>query len=118
MGSARIRHPRSLSRLWRRMALPAAVVALALMAAGCSGNNTTASGNTPVKGGVAVFAEPPDSPPNYIFPFMTAADSSNVNLFDFTYLMYRPLYWFGVGSQPVFNPPSASPVRPYSAAGM
>ncbi len=104
MGSARIRHPRSLSRLWRRMALPAAVVALALMAAGCSGNNTTASGNTPVKGGVAVFAEPPDSPPNYIFPFMTAADSSNVNLFDFTYLMYRPLYWFGVGSQPVFNP--------------
>ena len=104
MGSARIRHPRSLSRLWRRMALPAAVVALALVAAGCSGNNTTASGNTPVKGGVAVFAEPPDSPPNYIFPFMTAADSSNVNLFDFTYLMYRPLYWFGVGSQPVINP--------------
>jgi peptide/nickel transport system substrate-binding protein len=86
------------------MALPAAVVALALVAAGCSGNNTTASGNTPVKGGVAVFAEPPDSPPNYIFPFMTAADSSNVNLFDFTYLMYRPLYWFGVGSQPVINP--------------
>jgi peptide/nickel transport system substrate-binding protein len=104
MRSARIRRSRSLPRLWRRMALPAAVVALALVAAGCSGNSSTASGNTPVKGGVAVFAEPPDSPPDYIFPFMTAAESSNVNLFDFTYLMYRPLYWFGVGSQPVFNP--------------
>jgi peptide/nickel transport system substrate-binding protein len=104
MGSARVRYPRSLSRLWRRIALPAAgVIALALAAGACSSNNNTASGNTPVKGGVAVFAEPPDSPPDYIFPFMTAADSSNVNLFDFTYLMYRPLYWFGVGSQPVFN---------------
>jgi peptide/nickel transport system substrate-binding protein len=87
------------------MALPAAgVIALALVAGACSNNNNnTASGNTPEKGGVAVFAEPPNSPPDYIFPFMTAADSSNVNLFDFTYLMYRPLYWFGVGSQPVFN---------------
>jgi peptide/nickel transport system substrate-binding protein len=94
------------SRSWRRrrlVLLAAGVAALALVAAGCSGNSSS-SGSTPVKGGVAVFAEPPDSPPNYIFPFMTAALSSNVNLFDFTYLMYRPLYWFGVGSQPVFNP--------------
>ncbi len=49
------------------------------------------------------MAEPPASPPDYIFPFMTAALSSNVNLFDFTYLMYRPLYWIGEGTQPVFN---------------
>jgi peptide/nickel transport system substrate-binding protein len=104
MGSAHARHAGS--RSWRRrrvVLLAAGVAALALVAAGCS-SNSSASGSTPVKGGVAVFAEPPDSPPNYIFPFMTAALSSNVNLFDFTYLMYRPLYWFGVGSQPVFNP--------------
>src|SRR6202046_522189 len=30
-------------------------------------------------------------------------DVSNVNLFDFTYLMYRPLYWFGTGVQPTLN---------------
>ncbi len=104
MGEARMRHHRSLPRLWRRLVLPAAGVAvLALVAGGCT-SNSVATGTTPVNGGTAVFAEPPDSPPDYIFPFMTAADSSNVNLFDFTYLMYRPLYWFGQGSQPVVNP--------------
>jgi peptide/nickel transport system substrate-binding protein len=104
MGAARMRHRGSLPRLWRRLVLPAAAVAaLALVAGGCT-SSSVATGNTPVNGGTAVFAEPPDSPPSYIFPFMTAADSSNVNLFDFTYLMYRPLYWFGQGSQPVVNP--------------
>ena len=34
---------------------------------------------------------------------MNSANISNVNLFDFQYLMYRPLYWFGQGSQPVVN---------------
>ena len=107
MGSVLARSRGSRSRRWRRIVLPvAAGAALMLLAAACSGNggnSSSATGTTPVKGGVAVFAEPPNSPPDYIFPFMTAADSSNVNLFDFTYLMYRPLYWFGVGDQPVFN---------------
>jgi peptide/nickel transport system substrate-binding protein len=102
MGPVRVRQPRSLPRLWRRIALPAAgVVALALVAGGCS--SSSATGKTPVKGGTAVFAEPPSSPPDYIFPFMAPPDVSNVNLFDFTYLMYRPLYWFGTGVQPTLN---------------
>ena len=80
-------------------------VALALVAGPAAAAATAAArSGTPVKGGMAVIAEPPSHTPNYILPFMTAAESSNVNLFDFTYLMYRPLYWFGVGSQPVFNP--------------
>jgi len=37
------------------------------------------------------MAEPPSSSPNYIYPFMDSAESSNVNLFDFTYLMYRTI---------------------------
>jgi peptide/nickel transport system substrate-binding protein len=91
-------------RVWRRAALPGAGVAvLALVAAGCS-SSTTSSGTTPVKGGTAVLAEPPSQTPDYIFPFMDPAVSTNQNLFDFTYLMYRPLYWFGQGSQPVVNP--------------
>jgi peptide/nickel transport system substrate-binding protein len=83
--------------------LPAAgAVALALVAGGCT-SSSSASGNTPVNGGTAVFAEPPSSPPDYILPFMAPPDVSNVNLFDFTYLMYRPLYWFGTGVQPTLN---------------
>ncbi|HTW05570.1 MAG TPA: ABC transporter substrate-binding protein [Streptosporangiaceae bacterium] len=107
MGSAHMRRPRSGTRLWRRVGLAAAgVAAFALAAAACTSNGSgnSASGTKPVKGGVAVMAEPPSSPPSYIFPFMDGPDVSNVNLFDFTYLMYRPLYWFGQGSQPVFNP--------------
>ncbi len=77
------------------MVLPAAgVLTLALAASGCGGSSTPgASGNTPVKGGIAVMAEPPSSPANYIYPFMDSA----------TYLMYRPLYWFGEVGQPVVN---------------
>jgi peptide/nickel transport system substrate-binding protein len=88
------------------MALAAAgVAALALVAGACSSSNTsTGSGTTPLKGGTAVMSEPPSQTPNYILPFMDPTVSTNQNLFDFTYLMYRPLYWFGYGSQPVVNP--------------
>ena len=34
---------------------------------------------------------------------MNSANISNLNLFDFQYLMYRPLYWFGQNGQPVVN---------------
>ena len=77
---------------------------LVLVVAGCSSSSSTATGTTPVKGGVAVWAEPPSSTPTYIFPYMNSANISNLNLFDFQYLMYRPLYWFGVGSKPTVNP--------------
>jgi peptide/nickel transport system substrate-binding protein len=82
----------------------AVAVALALGAGACSSSTSSgASSGTPVKGGTAVMAEPPSQTPNYIFPFMSTAVSSNQNLFDFTYLMYRPLYWFGNGAQPTLN---------------
>ena len=34
---------------------------------------------------------------------MNSANISNLNLFDFQYLMYRPLYWFGTGDKPTVN---------------
>ncbi|HTW01547.1 MAG TPA: ABC transporter substrate-binding protein [Streptosporangiaceae bacterium] len=34
---------------------------------------------------------------------MNSANISNLNLFDFQYLMYRPLYWFGQNGQPTVN---------------
>jgi peptide/nickel transport system substrate-binding protein len=85
------------------LAVGVAAAACALVAAGCSSGGSTATGTTPVSGGTAVFAEPPSTPPTYIFPYMSSTFASDVNLFNFQYLMYRPLYWFGVGSQPTFN---------------
>jgi peptide/nickel transport system substrate-binding protein len=94
------------------------VVVLALAAAGCSSSSSsspTSSRTTPIKGGTAVWAEPPASVPSYIFPYVDSANISNLNLFDLQYLMYRPLYWFGQNGQPVANnklslanPPSIS----------
>ena len=87
----------------RVLAACVAAAACALVAAGCSGSRGPAPGNTPVTGGTAVLAESPSTPPTYIFPYMSSAVISNVNLFDFQYLMYRPLYWFGTGGQPTLN---------------
>jgi peptide/nickel transport system substrate-binding protein len=112
--SARLR--RSRPRLHLRL-LAAGAAALALVAAGCSssGSNNSSSGTTPVKGGTAVWAEPPSSVPTYIFPYVDSSNISNLNLFDLQYLMYRPLYWFGENGQPqpnnqlsLANPPQVS----------
>src|SRR5580658_2734613 len=101
MTSVPARQRRSRPGLGRLLA--AGAVLLALAAAGCSGNGSSPTGNTPVKGGTAVWAEPPSSPPTYIFPYTDSASESNLNDFEFQYLMYRPLYWFGQSGQPVVN---------------
>ncbi|MGA8455170.1 MAG: ABC transporter substrate-binding protein, partial [Streptosporangiaceae bacterium] len=97
--------------------MAAGAAALALVAAGCSssGSNNSSSGTTPVKGGTAVWAEPPSSVPTYIFPYVDSSNISNLNLFDLQYLMYRPLYFFGENGQPqpnnslsLANPPVVS----------
>ena len=100
------RHGRSRPGLRRRARAAGLAAALcALVAAGCSsgGSTSSAPGTTPANGGTVVFAEAPSAPPTYIFPYMSSAVISNVNLFYFQYLMYRPLYWFGNGSLPTVN---------------
>jgi peptide/nickel transport system substrate-binding protein len=80
--------------------------ALVLVAAGCASSGSSsavASGGKPVTGGIAVMAEPPSTTPNYIFPFTSSSYISVINASYFTNLMYRPLYWFGTGSQPTVN---------------
>src|SRR5580658_3281512 len=44
------------------------------------------------------FAEAPGANPNYIFPFAGCAYSSVNNVNQFQMLMFRPLYWFGLGA--------------------
>src|SRR6185312_6088662 len=90
----------------RLLAASACAGALALLAAGCgSSSGTTApAGGKPVTGGTAVWAEPPSTTPNYIFPYESSSYISIINDNNFAQLMYRPLYWFGSGSQPTMNP--------------
>ena len=66
--------------------------------AGLSTSATAASTS-----GDVTFALPPAVIPNYIFPVMSGTYYSNVNLYQFQALMFRPLYWFGNGNQPSFN---------------
>src|SRR5665213_875630 len=66
--------------------------------AGLSTSATAASTS-----GDVTFALPPAVIPNYIFPVMSGTYYSNVNLYQFQALMFRPLYWFGTGNQPSFN---------------
>jgi peptide/nickel transport system substrate-binding protein len=87
------------------MGVGAGAVALAIIAAGCSSSSTTptSTSGAKVKGGTAVWALPPSSTPNYIFPFESSAYISVINSSNFAQLMYRPLYWFGTGAQPTVN---------------
>jgi peptide/nickel transport system substrate-binding protein len=88
----------------RMLAAGAGVIAVGLAAGACS--SSTGSGGPsgpPLKGGTAVMAEFPSSPPNYVFPFVNSTYESVANAYDLQWLMYRPLYWFGTGAQPTLN---------------
>lgn len=77
----------------------------------------SATGQVKVRGGTAYFAERPQAVPNYIFPFMGIQFFSINNISEFQQLMYRPLYWFGKGSQPTLNPSLSLASPPKYAKG-
>ena len=52
---------------------------------------------------VATWAQAPQTPPNYIFPFMPLQYFSVSTINNFQFLMFRPLYWFGQGKTPNLN---------------
>ena len=86
-------------RLGRTLALGViTATTMSLMLVGTAGNAGASSiptGGTKVSGGTVRWAEPPGTPPTYIFPFMSASETSVDNISQFQYLMYRPLYMFG-----------------------
>ena len=53
---------------------------------------------------IITFAEGPGAAPNYIFPYMSAQYFSVSNINQFQQLMYRPLYWFGLGNSIAVQP--------------
>jgi peptide/nickel transport system substrate-binding protein len=87
----------------RRLLIAACGAAgITLIAAACGGGGSS-SGGTKVSGGVATYALLPSTTPNYIFPVMNSTYFSVVNYANLQYLLYRPLYWFGTGTQPTLN---------------
>jgi peptide/nickel transport system substrate-binding protein len=73
---------------------------VALLAAAGAG---TASAATPKAGGTVTMAEQAGLTPNYISPMTPGAYFNGANLVYFSQQLYRPLYWFGNGGQPVMN---------------
>jgi peptide/nickel transport system substrate-binding protein len=53
-----------------------------------------------IQGGTAYFQEGPSAPPTYIFPFISFQVCSTMNYGQLTYMLYRPLYWFGNNNSP------------------
>jgi peptide/nickel transport system substrate-binding protein len=92
-----------------RAALTGAAAALVVGIAACSsaaappgGSSASSSSSAATTaGGVATVALPPGVSPNYIFPFVPAADANEYNTLQFQELMYRPLYYFGGNSNSV-----------------
>lgn len=83
------------------------VVSVAATLASLSGGLLALS-STPASAAVTkttvTIAESPSTPPNYIFPFMSLAYFSVVNINQFQELMFRPLYYFGKGKTPNLTP--------------
>jgi peptide/nickel transport system substrate-binding protein len=91
-------HPRSL------LHIAAYLAAAAVVLTGCSGTTATTSGSAPGKSANTVtFADPPNTIPNWIWPFSPIADFSLTNSSELQLPLYRPLYWFGNNGQPAVD---------------
>ena len=86
-------HPRRLLRLVSALAV---VSGLLMVSAPSTGASSIA--------GTITFAERPGANPNFIFPYLGCAYASINNINQFQELMYRPLYWFGLGSSVALQP--------------
>lgn len=87
-----------------RIGVYAAAITMAL--AGCSSGSSPSSGTSTSPGKSAntvTFADPPNTIPNWIWPFSPIANFSLTNSSELQLPMYRPLYWFGNKGQPAVD---------------
>jgi peptide/nickel transport system substrate-binding protein len=91
----------ALMRIPQRAVRSAAVLALTgSILAGAAGDAASASTlQPPTPSGTLSVAEARGEPPSDIFPFLSCANGyTAANVQQFQELLYRPLYWFGLGS--------------------
>src|SRR3984957_12940876 len=82
------------------VAIGTAAGSLSLGLIAVTGNAGAASASNTI-----TFAEGPGAYPNYIFPYMSCTYFSVDNTQAFQYEMFRPVYWFGLGTTPGGPPP-------------
>lgn len=86
--------------------------AVVLAVAGCtsssggkaSPNTSSTSASAKQTGGTVTFANF-SAGPNYIFPLYSAQYFTQTNISDLQNFLFRPLYWYGVGTTPNINYP-------------
>ncbi|MFZ0169623.1 MAG: ABC transporter substrate-binding protein [Candidatus Dormiibacterota bacterium] len=81
----------------------AAAGAAALLLVMVSGAIPTVARASKGSGGTATFALPPSETPNDVFPFVSGNLGNNVDFLQFSPLLYRPLYWYGINGMPTIN---------------
>ncbi|MDA8331062.1 MAG: ABC transporter substrate-binding protein [Candidatus Dormibacteraeota bacterium] len=74
---------------------------LVILLAGCASGGATSKSSS--GGATVTFALPAGVTPTYISPFVSGPVSNNIDLFQFTPFMWRPLYWFGSNGTPSIN---------------
>jgi peptide/nickel transport system substrate-binding protein len=67
-------------------------------------NQPTQPSGSKVSGGTVTFSEGASAAPNYIFPMTSAQVCSTANLNQLSYMLYRPLYWYGNNYSPTLDP--------------
>jgi peptide/nickel transport system substrate-binding protein len=87
----------------------AATMSLGLVAPTVSGANAPT--------GTITFAEGPGANPNFIFPYVSCQYFSVATLNQFQTLMFRPLYWFGVGKSAAVSYPLSTGNKPKMSNG-
>jgi len=83
-------------RLGITVGLVAASASLGLIAPTISGASAPS--------GTLTIAEAPNATPNYILPFYPPAECTVANTSGFQLMMYRPLYFFGLGASAALQP--------------
>ncbi len=96
-------------RLAMTIGAVASSLSLGLIAPSVSGASTPT--------GTITFAEGPGANPNYIFPYMTCQYFSVDNINQFQEMMYRPLYWFGLGGSVAVIPSLSTAKMPVMGHG-
>ena len=85
---------------------------MGLVATSVSGASTA---STPTN--TIVLAEAPGTTPNYILPYMSCTYFSVANINQFGDEMYRPVYWFGLGSTSTVSYPLSTANAPAFSNG-
>jgi peptide/nickel transport system substrate-binding protein len=92
------------SVIWTVVAVVVVIAAVAIGLTVTSSNSPTTTSTSAIQNQTISFAEGAGAYPNYIFPYMGAQYFSVDNTNQFQMLMYRPLYWFGLGSSVAYVP--------------